>query len=1146
MALGKKMKAGFNKTIFNSFIVFFGLAIFAQSANAFGTIIYAAMIAAEYTAIEAATVAFIVTLAVSMVVAKAAASGLDNGAAGDSPNPGNRQSFPPATDNKIPVAYGTAWIGGIITDMTISVDNQWMYYVIALSEVTGANGDATAGDVLDITQVYFGGRRCVFDSSLKYKVVGLQDPSTLVTDPACTDNLNIYLYRNGVNTPINSSFNAYTLMSGGGPFPVNLQYIWTVQKMSNCAFAIVQMRYNQSANLTSFQPMRFRVVNPRKSPASCFYDYMTNKVYGAGIDPAYIDQTSLTSLDVYSNQTIPYTTYSGTTSTFRRFEFNGVIDTNRPVMDNLQEMATCADCLIKYNEITGKWGVIVQQETYTVAATLNDSNLIGAFTINPIDISSSYNVIECKFPNTDYQDSFDSVSFDLKQIAPQLLYPNEPINKQTVTLSLVNSDITAQYIANRLLEAAREDLTLTCKMNYAGIQLEAGDIVQIYNTNYGWCEPTFPTGKLFRVNKVTESFGSDGSITADLILNEFNPQVYDDKNITQFTPSLNTGLPNALTFGTLAAPLVITTTQSVTSPVPNFYVRVTTPAYGIVQYAEIYYSASLSGADAIYVGTTEIMPSGNPYVNGSVMPDVLVTGIAAGNWYFFYRVVNTFGKSALSAPSALLYWRPMTFTYPKKYLLIAYANNNTGTTGFSFNRANKSYFGITNQDDTSSISDPTQYKWYPTASGFGTTQFLLYANWGNRSMSFGVGTAAYKSGSGNFVSTTAGYPDAIWSALIDASNASIQTNINLDDPTGQFIITGTTANSGQLAVQPTADGKLQVSLDKFLNFGQVNGADVLEKTVQPAYLTVDIYGRVKGFEYPDNFYMTITNFNSTNGQTSFPISRAVNYEAGNCLVFQNGILVDVSEYTDSASSVSFTVGRTGGDRIQIISFRSVHLANAGSFVTGKKYTITTVGSTDWNACSTLASRSWSGTSWAVGGTFVASAVGSGTGVASNVYNSFSRFTQTVTSAASVTPTTAVTSGFEYIFVNGVAYYDGDYDFFNGNFTNFPSDQDNTGLLTGTITFMQWAANNLTTPNGNPYVVWSPTASGQTTYSFGLQQYAFNLFMNGVLNTVSNPASGVTSSPFDYTTGSGTYTLANTPSALTSLLLQQTFKSEGAA
>ena len=111
-----------------------------------------------------------------------------------------------------------------------------------------------------------------------------------------------------------------------------------------------------------------------------------------------------------------------------------------------------------------------------------------------------------------------------------------------------------------MLEAAREDLQMTVEIGYEGIQLEAGDIVTVTNSNYGW------VAKEFRISKVVEKISDTGAVTAALTLMEFNAQVYDDKNITQFTPAPNTGIGTPTAFGTVPAPVVTASYPSITIP----------------------------------------------------------------------------------------------------------------------------------------------------------------------------------------------------------------------------------------------------------------------------------------------------------------------------------------------------------------------------------------------------------------------------------------------------------------------------------------------------------------------------------------------------------------------------------------------------
>lgn len=1061
------------------------------------------------------------------------------------PNPGSRAQTPPAGDNKLPVIYGHAWTGGIITDLSITTDNQTLYYVFALSEVTNTETGGTP-DTITFGDVYWGGKKCIFDGTDLTKVIKLRDPSTN-EDQDVSGYMNIYFYKNGSTNPVNTGQSAITIMSAS-----DLTYKWDSTKtMTNCAFAIIKLKYSQSRNLTSLQATNFELTNSRKAPGDCFLDYLSSTRYGAAIPVANIDTASLTALNTYSNATITYTLYGGGTSTMKRFEFNGQIDTAQKIMKNIQSMADCCDCLVKYNEITGLWGVIVQTPTYSVVMNINDSNMIGPISISPIDISNSFNIIETKFPDSTQQDSFNAATFDLAIIDPTLLFPNEPVNKQSVSLYLTNNSVTAQYIANRMLEAAREDLQIQCEINYIGLELEAGDIVTVTNTNYGW------SAKLFRVMKVIEKFGENGTVTATLSLSEYNPAVYDDYNVTQFTPAPNTGLPSPTTFGTVYAPTIIAQYPSAVNPA--FSVRIQTSSAGISEYAEIYYSAYQypTASQLIFAGTTEIQPGGTPYVINTFMPDVQLFNIPAGDWYFFCRMVNNLASSNYSLASAKLTWRPTTFQYTEKYLSVAYADNITGTSNFSASPTNRLYYGLSNQLSTVFQTDPAAYKWYLADPAFGTNKYLVYINRTGRKFSFDTDFADYASGTGQFVPTTiADFDPRLWSALPDGVAVPPLTApniIDLDNGTGQVIKTGTTTTgTGQVKVTNTDNGQLIASLDQFLDFGGPT-----TYTGSAATITVDIYGRVVGFTTPDNFYMTIANFTATSGQTVFSVTRASTYLQGQCLVFQNGVLLSSTEYTDtngSTGTVTLSVGATLNDIITIYSFRAI---SSGNYYDNTHLQVQTVGTSSivWNAsgmpyqyinAGDLITFSNSGTPT----TYTVSTVNYGTRTitftgaitasvgnaiyvyraSSSSYPVFSRFETTLTSASTYTPTTwQFNSGYELPFLNGTVVPDQDYDIVGNTYTNMPA------VSSGLLTIIQFSGNNTTTPTGTMQNVIAYTTIGQTYYSFNYTSGALGIYANGVLYEGS----------VDYTTSTNSYTLTNSPTS-SFILQQQTFARAGAA
>lgn len=1112
--------------------------LFAAPAYAIGTLIAVGVLGMTVGAISTIITAFAINLIVGAIISKATAD-KQNYLSGDSPNPGNRQQIPPATDNKVPVVYGEAWVGGIVTDLSITTDNQRMYYVLTLCEVTSTNTGQTP-DNITFGDIYFGGKKVTFQAN-GYTVASLTDESTLEVNTEVNGLISIYLYKNGSTQPVNSSISAIQLMQDA-----SLEYKWDAQKlMTNCAFAIVVLDYNSEKGITGLQQTKFKVINSRTRPGDCFYDYLINTRYGAAIPLSQINTASLTALDAYCDQPFTYTSYDGSTTTQTRFRFDGLLETTRSIMDNLQDMSACCDCLLRYDEINAQWGVITQTPTYSVAMALDDSNIVSAIQITPMDLSSSYNVVEVKFPDKTNQDAFNSSTFDLAQIDPALLFPNEPVNKESLALPLVNNNVRAQYLANRFLKTSREDLQVECSIGFTGLQLDAGDIVTITNANYGWI------AKLFRCNKVVQVFGDDGSLTVKLSLQEYNPTIYDDVAITEFTPAPNSGIPDPSFFGALSAPVV--SAQYPYATIPSFSVSITTPSTGITQYAEVWYSAfaTPTTAQLLFAGTSEVQSNGNPWGAGATLPAVSLGNIPAGDWYFFDRMVNSLGTSQYSPASTLFQWRPTTFQYTERYLAVAYADNATGTSGFSYNPRNKAYFGLYNNTVANGGTNPALYTWYQAAVNFGTANYLLYANRQSRKFSFDVGNAGYVNLGGAFVpSETSVYDSSLWSALVDPSGA-LQSFIDLDARTGQIIVAGSTGNNlndGFLAITNNTDGSMGVNLHSFLNFG----SGVYTKSFNAATLTIDIYGRVVGFTEQDDFYYTETVYTATAGQTTFSNTHTVGW----VLVFRDGVLLDPSEYSETSTTVVMGTACAVDEVVVIIYMRGVSTSayyeplNV-TIASSTSNTITYSGA-PWNQIAAGDQLSFTNTGsptlYTVQSvnqttkvvTFTTTISGATAGntvyryrAAGSNYAPFTRYDQNISAITSFTPTTyALNNGFECIYLNGLQISEIDYNLTGNTIDGFPS------AATGRLTIFMYTPNNLAVPASNIANTVAYSTAGQLTYPFPSNPLSMEVYANGALL-----AKGA---GYDYTATANNYTLTTAFNNNSTLLNQQTFVRIGAA
>jgi hypothetical protein len=665
-----------------------GTMIVAAAAN-----VTAAAVASSFALTAAA---FAVNFAVSLIVSRVF------GQSGQGPqDSGTRQQVPPSNINAIPIVYGDAYLGGTFVDAVLSTNQKTMYYVVAVSCIS-PNGQFT----FDSTKFYYGDRLVTFDGTDQTKVVSLTDEAGNV-DTKINGNLFISLYRStaaGSITPLNSS-SAPNVVMGGSDIDVALRWPSSGRQMNGLAFAIIKLNYNQDAGTTNLSPVTFYAKHYLNStgaakPGDVWYDYITNAAYGGAVDTDFVNASSATALNAYADQTITYTPSTGGSATQARYRMNGVLDAGQTVLSNLDKIMTCADSWMAYNAALGQWSIVINKADATSYA-FDDDNIIGEVRVSATDITQSINQVEAKFPDKGSRDQPNFVNIATPSL---LLYPNEPANKYSVTYDLCNDSVQAQYLANRILEQAREDLIVSFSTTYYGIQVDAGDVVSVTNADYGW------TNKLFRVVKVNEASLPDGSLGAKLEMTEYSAAVYDDFDITQYTPVPNSDLPSVNYFSPLSASTV--TASNPSSPIPNFNVSIAIPAVGRVTFTELYYTtAAIPTANDWRLLSTAGRIDGEPVTPGTsyvFTNQVLPTGSApSATYYFSYVVGNDIARSNRSPTSASFTWTPVANTGPTGPT----GAGTAGLNGLSFINA---YRVQSQSDPTPTFTTPTSGAAIPT------------------------------------------------------------------------------------------------------------------------------------------------------------------------------------------------------------------------------------------------------------------------------------------------------------------------------------------------------------------------------------------------------------------------------------------------
>jgi len=210
---------------------------------------------------------------------------------------GSRQMLSPATNHKIPVVYGSAYLGGAITDAQLMDDNKTMWICLTISETTGNLFETGAVPTYTFNECYRNADQVIFRAD------GITVDHTVDSDGNSDDSMSglikIYMYAGSgdstkqltpaaascVSTPTITPVNAWSIFPGwiapSGPALNN--------NMSDLVFALVRVSYNRDQNVTSVGDFQFNIINSMSKSGDVIFDYATNTRYGAGIRLLEID-----------------------------------------------------------------------------------------------------------------------------------------------------------------------------------------------------------------------------------------------------------------------------------------------------------------------------------------------------------------------------------------------------------------------------------------------------------------------------------------------------------------------------------------------------------------------------------------------------------------------------------------------------------------------------------------------------------------------------------------------------------------------------------------------------------------------------------------------------------------------------------------
>ena len=325
------------------------------------------------------------------------------------------------------------------------------------------------------------------------------------------------------------------------------------------------------------------------------------------------------------------------------YRINGIISTDKTVLQNLDILTGACATWMTYDTHDGQWAVVVNQ-TGTSRASFTDANILGAITISGSGIDRLYNSVRVEFPHIDLNDEKDYI---LDSIPYEAWFPNEIPNTLNMQFDCINNPVQAEYVGLIELKQGRLDQVVRFQSDFSQLGLKAGDLIDITNTVYGF------TNKVFRILSIKESDTEAGAIILDITAQEYDDQVYSTTDLYRYVRNNSTGIA---TIGAIGVPGTPTVSKIELDSRPRVTISSTVPT-GKVESLEFWYTTDTYTYDTnrVYTLLDTIKPSaGNTLTYGNTIT-VVNDALPSGNLYVKTRGVNGQTTGPFSTPAGFVY-----------------------------------------------------------------------------------------------------------------------------------------------------------------------------------------------------------------------------------------------------------------------------------------------------------------------------------------------------------------------------------------------------------------------------------------------------------------------------------------------------------
>lgn len=340
-------------------------------------------------------------------------------------------------------------------------------------------------------------------------------------------------------------------------------------------------------------------------------DYKLLTTIGNNTQENYID------LLVDSTGASAPTTNNTSVSQVKMFTCNGIVDTSRDVIANLEEMLTSCRGRLFYE--SGKYTIAIRTTAVPEVFELTEDNIIGDWQYKTPGTREVCNILKASWINPDQNWQTDYVIWP--NSSENNLYLGDDYDfkvSREIDLPFTTSRRTAKQIAQVVRKETRQGIMVTLTAKEEALKLKANTVVKVTHSSPGW------DGKLFWVDAIKIL----PNATVGLALTEYDPTVYNYEIINADTlGGADTTLPDPNDPPDEVTSVVITEEmygltpsqislgQSAASPMPNWRIKITytNPSSNFWHHSDVYVKKG-SNSDYIQIGMIDKNSNGVFYL----------------------------------------------------------------------------------------------------------------------------------------------------------------------------------------------------------------------------------------------------------------------------------------------------------------------------------------------------------------------------------------------------------------------------------------------------------------------------------------------------------------------------------------------------